>query len=52
MLISDTDERWKTGLIQVVSASGRDAFYVSHDEFCYFASRDASVVANVASQFE
>jgi hypothetical protein len=35
-----------------ISASGRDAFYLSHDEFCYFASRDASVVANVAPQFE
>ncbi len=33
-----------------ISSSGRDAFYISHDEFCYFASRDESVVARVAQQ--
>ncbi|EDY22307.1 hypothetical protein CfE428DRAFT_0432 [Chthoniobacter flavus Ellin428] len=34
-----------------ISATGRDAFYISHDEFCYFASRDASIAERVASQF-
>jgi hypothetical protein len=33
-----------------ISSSGRDAFYVSHDEFCYFASRDPSVTARVREQ--
>lgn len=33
-----------------ISSSGRDAFRISHDEFCYFASRDASVAARVASE--
>lgn len=30
-----------------ISSSGRDAFYFSHDEYCYFASRDAEVAAEV-----
>lgn len=30
-----------------ISSSGRDAFYFSHDEYCYFASRDVDVVAKV-----
>lgn len=30
-----------------ISSSGRDAFYISHDEYCYFASRDATVAASV-----
>jgi hypothetical protein len=33
-----------------ISASGRDAFYISHDEFCYFASRDLSVAQQVREQ--
>ena len=33
-----------------ISSSGRDAFYISHDEFCFFASRDESVAARVAEQ--
>lgn len=33
-----------------ISSTGRDAFYISHDELCYFASRDASVAERVASQ--
>jgi hypothetical protein len=33
-----------------ISSSGRDAFYISHDEFSYFASRDESVAAHVAEQ--
>jgi hypothetical protein len=31
-----------------ISSSGRDAFYISHDEFCFFGSRDASVAAQAA----
>jgi hypothetical protein len=34
-----------------VSSTGRDAFYFSHDEYCYFASRDASVAQSVRSEF-
>ena len=34
-----------------ISSSGRNAFYISHDEFCYFASRDAAVAARVTSEF-
>jgi hypothetical protein len=34
-----------------ISSTGRDAFYVSHDEYCCFASREASVAARVASDF-
>jgi hypothetical protein len=34
-----------------ISASGRDAFYISHDEYCYFASRDVDVTNRVASEF-
>src|SRR6266446_5347910 len=33
-----------------ISASGRDAFYFSHDEYCYFASRDADVAATVQKE--
>jgi hypothetical protein len=33
-----------------ISSSGRDAFYISHDEFCFFASRDESAAARVAEQ--
>jgi hypothetical protein len=33
-----------------ISSSGRDAFYISHDEFCFFASRDESVAARVVEQ--
>ena len=33
-----------------ISSSGRDAFYISHDEFCLFASRDPSVAAQVTEQ--
>ena len=28
-----------------ISSSGRDAFFISHDEYCFFASRDPSVAA-------
>ena len=31
-----------------ISSSGRDAFYISHDEFCFFGSRDESVAARAA----
>jgi hypothetical protein len=34
-----------------ISSTGRDAFYISHDEYCYFASRDTSVAKSVAKQF-
>ena len=30
-----------------ISSSGRNAFYFSHDEYCYFASRNAEVAAGV-----
>ena len=33
-----------------ISSSGRDAFYISHDEYCLFGSRDASVAAEVKQQ--
>lgn len=33
-----------------ISSTGRDAFYFSHDEYCYFASRDASVVERIRSE--
>jgi hypothetical protein len=33
-----------------ISSSGRDAFYVSHDESCWFASRDPSMAAGVRAQ--
>lgn len=33
-----------------ISSSGRDAFYISHDEACFFASRDSSVAAQVTEQ--
>jgi hypothetical protein len=32
-----------------ISSTGRDAFCISHDEYCYFASRDASVAVRVTS---
>ena len=32
-----------------ISFTGRDAFYISHDEFCLFASRDASIAESVRS---
>ena len=35
-----------------ISSTGRDAFYISHDEFCYFASRDVSVAERVASELD
>ncbi|MBV9656660.1 MAG: hypothetical protein JO295_00995 [Verrucomicrobia bacterium] len=34
-----------------ISSSGCDAFYFSHDEYCYFASRDASLAELVTSEF-
>ena len=34
-----------------ISSTGRDAFYLLHDEYCYFASRDASVAERVTSEF-
>ncbi|SRR6266568_2734089 len=36
----------------VLSASGRDAVFTSHDEFGWFASRDASVTERVREQME
>ena len=33
-----------------ISASGRNAFYISHDEYCYFGSRDAAVAARVTAE--
>jgi hypothetical protein len=33
-----------------ISSSGRDAFYISYDEYCVFASRDPSVAAQVTEQ--
>ena len=33
-----------------ISSSGRDAFYISHDEVCYFASLDSSVATRVRDQ--
>jgi hypothetical protein len=33
-----------------ISTSGRDAFYISHDEFCFFGSRDESTAAQVAER--
>jgi hypothetical protein len=33
-----------------ISSSGRDAFYISHDEFCFFASRDKSAADRAAEQ--
>lgn len=34
-----------------ISASGRDAFKISHDEYCWFASRDSDRAAQVSKQF-
>ncbi len=36
----------------VLSASGRDAVFTSHDEFGWFASRDASIAQRVRKQME
>jgi hypothetical protein len=33
-----------------ISSTGRDAFCISHDEFCYFASRDPSIAESVRSR--
>ena len=33
-----------------ISSTGRDAFYISHDEHCHFASRDAEVAEGVAAK--
>jgi hypothetical protein len=33
-----------------ISSSGRDAFYISHDELCFYASRDASIASRVEEQ--
>ena len=33
-----------------ISSTGRDAFYFSHDEYCYFASHDASVAERVMAE--
>jgi hypothetical protein len=30
-----------------ISSSGRDAFYLSHDEYCNFMSRDAETISRV-----
>lgn len=35
-----------------ISSSGRNAFYVSHDEVGFFASRDASVAAQASERFQ
>ena len=35
----------------ILGASGRDAAFVSHDEICWFASRDSSVTESVRAQF-
>ena len=35
-----------------ISASGEDAFFVSHDEYCLFASRDAHRAERVAAEFD
>jgi hypothetical protein len=34
-----------------ISASGREAFKVSHDEYCWFASRDSENAARLSKQF-
>jgi hypothetical protein len=34
-----------------ISSTGRDAFYISHDEYCCFASRDVSVTQRVMAEF-
>jgi|SRR6185369_9081101 len=33
-----------------ISSTGRDAFYISHDEHCDFASRDAAVAERVTAE--
>jgi hypothetical protein len=33
-----------------ISSSGRDAFYISHDEFCFFGTRDESVATQVTER--
>ena len=35
-----------------ISASGEDAFFISHDEYCLFVSRDARRAERVAGEFE
>jgi hypothetical protein len=34
-----------------ISSTGRDAFYFSHDGYCYFASRDAALAKRVGAEF-
>jgi hypothetical protein len=34
----------------VISSTGRNAFYASHDEYCHVSSRDASVAARLAKE--
>ncbi len=36
----------------ILTASGRDAIFVSHDEFGWFASRDKSVTESVHQKIE
>ena len=36
----------------VLTASGRDVVFVSHDEFGWFGSRDGSVAASVSQQLK
>jgi hypothetical protein len=33
-----------------ISSTGRDAFHISHDEYCVFGSRDAAIAARVAER--
>ena len=33
-----------------ITSSGRDAFHVSHDEYCWFATRDAELAAQTAQE--
>lgn len=35
-----------------ISASGRDAFHISHDEYCFFASRDSAVAKQVGEDLK
>ena len=34
-----------------ISSTGRNAFFVSHDEYGFFVSRDSSVTERVSSEF-
>jgi hypothetical protein len=36
----------------VLTASGREVVFVSHDEYGWFGSRDSSVAASVGQQFK